>query len=80
MINKKVKHLKFGIGTIVEVIDRSAPIVKINNETGEISTVASNLPDLVKVEFETGEIKTFQEPGLENPKWFELESEVSENE
>lgn len=63
MLNKEVKHLKFGKGKVVEIIDRVG------------------LPNLLKVEFENGEIKIFQECGLENPKWFELESEeVVENE
>jgi hypothetical protein len=74
MLNKKVKHLKFGKGTIVEVIDRSGSY-DYDKETGEVVFKKTGLPNLVKVEFENGEVKSFQECALEDPKWFELEIE-----
>lgn len=80
MLNKEVKHLKFGKGTIVEVIDRSG-CYEFDKETGEVVYKETGLPNLVKIKFENGEVKSFQECGLENPKWFELENkEVVGNE
>lgn len=74
MLNKEVKHLKFGKGTIVEVIDRSGSY-DYDKETGEVVFRETGLPNLIKIEFENGEVKSFQECGLENPKWFEFEVE-----
>lgn len=80
MLNKEVKHLKFGKGKVVEVIDRSG-FYDFDKETGEVAYKETGLPNLIKIEFENGEVKSFQECGLENPKWFELENkEVAENE
>lgn len=72
MINKEVKHLKFGKGTIVEVIDRSSSY-DYDKETGEVVFIKTGLPNLIKVEFENGEVKNFQECALENSNWFEIE-------
>lgn len=77
MLNKEVKHLKFGKGTIVEVIDRSGSY-DYDKETGEVVFRETGLPNLIKIEFEDGEVKSFQECGLENSKWFEVEEESGE--
>lgn len=74
MLNKEIKHVKFGKGKVVEVIDRSGSY-DYDKETGEVVFIKTGLPNLIKVEFENGEVKSFQECGLENPKWFELETE-----
>lgn len=77
MLNKEVKHLKFGKGTIVEVIDRSSSY-EYDKETGEVVFIKTGLPNLIKVEFENGEVKNFQECALENANWFETEEENAE--
>lgn len=73
MINKNVCHIKFGNGKIVEVIDRSAPSIKIDEKTGEVKTVKSNIPNLLVIEFEDGNKRSFQDVALENEKWFAQE-------
>ena len=77
MLNKEVKHLKFGKGTIVDVIDRSGSY-DYDKETGEVLFKKSGLPNLIKVEFENGEVKDFQECALDNSNWFEIEEEENE--
>lgn len=72
MLNKEVKHLKFGKGTIVEIIDRSSSY-DYDKETGEVIFKKTGLPNLIKVEFENGEVKSFQECALGNSNWFEIE-------
>lgn len=80
MLNKEVVHVKFGKGTIVEIIDRSSSY-DYDKDTGEVIVKETTLPNLIKVEFENGEAKTFQDVALTNPKWFKLENEeVVENE
>ena len=80
MKNLLVKHVVFGEGKVVEVIDRSGSY-DFDKETGEVVFKKTGLPNLLKVEFESGEVKTFQDVALTNPKWFELENEeVIENE
>lgn len=73
MLNKNVCHVKFGNGKIVEVIDRSAPSIKIDEKTGEVKTVKSNIPNLLVIEFEDGNKRNFQDIALENEKWFAQE-------
>lgn len=75
MENLLVKHVIFGEGKVVEVIDRSAPTIRINNETGEIETIYSNLPNLLVIEFEDGNKRKFQDVALENKEWFIKEEE-----
>ena len=77
MLNKEVKHLKFGKGTIVEAIDRSGSY-DYDKETGEVVFRETGLPNLIKIEFENGEVKSFQECGLKNSKRFEVEEESEE--
>lgn len=75
MLKKKVCHVKFGEGKVVEVIDRSAPTIRVNNETGEIETIYSNLPNLLVIEFKDGTKRKFQDVALENKEWFIKEEE-----
>lgn len=70
MLNKNVCHVKFGEGKVVEVIDRSAPTIRVNNETGEIETIYSNLPNLLVIEFKDGTKRKFQDVALEDSKYF----------
>ncbi len=75
MKNLLVTHVIFGEGKVVEVIDRSAPTIKIDETTGEVKSVKSNLPNLLVIEFENGNKRNFQDIALENEKWFVKEKE-----
>ena len=75
MKNLLVKHVVFGEGKVVEVINRSAPTIRVNNETGEIETIYSNLPNLLVIEFKDGTKRKFQDVALENKEWFIKEEE-----
>lgn len=78
MKNEIVKHVIFGEGKIVEVIDRSSPTIVVDNETGEVKTVKSSLPDLVVIEFKDGVKRSFQDVALEDSKYF-IKEEVKNN-
>lgn len=79
MLNKKVCHVKFGEGKIVEVIDRSAPSIIFDEKTGEVKTVKSNLPNILIIEFKDGNKRQFQDVALKNEEWFIQEKEVENN-
>ncbi len=70
MKNLLVKHVKFGEGKVVEVIDRSAPSIKYDEKTGEVKTINSNLPNILIIEFKDGTKRQFQDVALENEEWF----------
>lgn len=78
MKNEIVKHVIFGEGKIVEVIDRSSPTITVNNETGEIKTTKSNTPDLVVIEFKDGIKRKFQDVALKDSKYFIKEETIAE--
>jgi hypothetical protein len=78
MLNKIVNHVKFGEGKIVEVIDRSSPTIVVDNETGEVKTVKSSLPDLVIIEFKDGIQRKFQDVALEDSNYF-IKEEIKNN-
>lgn len=78
MKNEIVKHVIFGEGKIVEVIDRSSPTITVDNETGEIKTTKSNTPDLVVIEFKDGIKRKFQDVALKDSKYFIKEETISE--
>lgn len=78
MLNKNVCHVIFGEGKVVEVIDRSSSSIVIDNETGEVKTIKSNLPDLLVIEFEDGSKRKFQDLALKNPKFFIQKEEITE--
>lgn len=73
MKNKIVKHITFGEGKIVEVIDRSSPTFTFDEKTGEVKTVKSNLPNILVIEFKDGVKRNFQDVALENEEWFAQE-------
>lgn len=78
MKNEIVKHVIFGEGKIVEVIDRSSPTITVDNETREIKTIKSNTPDLVVIEFKDGIKRKFQDVALKDSKYFIKEETIAE--
>lgn len=78
MKNEIVKHVIFGEGKIVEVIDRSSSTITVDNETGEIKTIKSNTPDLVVIEFKDGIKRKFQDVALKDSKYFIKEESIAE--
>ena len=78
MKNEIVKHVIFGEGKIVEVIDRNSPTITVDNETGEIKTTKSNTPDLVVIEFKDGSKRKFQDVALKDSKYFIKEETIAE--
>ena len=69
MLNKSVIHNTFGKGTIIDIIDRSASKIHID-ENGEVKTIESELPNILVIEFDSGTVAQFHESALKNPRWF----------